>query len=458
MSADPNDELPTDGESLDALLREARWPSATQPTVARLTQHWEKVWAARRRREMLTRRVAGLAVAVMLLGGATIGWLRVRPADKSIAEAEGRTKAAPERSAPHIERNPVGTTSPRSIDTARHETRRPTVTVQTAAGGRAKESSPVSESTVNLAPWRPPNELESLMLAASDRNRRRSLASAKTARPSTKQKAASESLVRSSGKGHRKSSPATDAKSAEAAIVAGAVKLLVSDSKADVARVSAQIRTDAPKHEQFLLATLDRGKAPEQIAALRLLAEIGSAAAIGPTLRAAAVPELHRAAIGTLVRIADSSIVGELVLGEQNADLQRTLLSTLLSRGEPTSLEQFLNFVANERTAEASLAAALSLKNPPMDLLFSSLSDPLEARRIAAARVIGRIDGDATTRRLIAMVESGVNRHEACIALLSSRGTEAVRYVDAAAQRDPTLASVLSGARWFTSSDVRPRS
>ncbi|HEV8069364.1 MAG TPA: hypothetical protein VGP76_16605 [Planctomycetaceae bacterium] len=458
MGADRNDELPTDGESLDALLCEARWPSATQPAVARLTQHWERVWTARQRRETLMRRAAALAVAAMLLGGATIGWLRLRPADKSIAEVEGRSKAAPGRSILQIESNPVGTTSPQSIDTARHETRRPTVTVQTAASGRAKGSSPESESTVNLVPWRPPNELESLMLAASDRNRRHSLAFARGAQPSTKQKVASESFVRSSGKSHRKSSPATDAKSAEAAIVAWAVKRLVSDSGADVASVSAQIRTAAPSHEEFLLATLDRGKAPEQIAALRLLAEIGSAAAVGPTLRAAAVPELHRAAIGTLVQIADSSIVGELVLGEQNADLQRTMLAALLSRGESPALEQFLNFVANEGTADAALAAAQSLKDPPMDLLFSSLSDPLEVRRIAVARVIGRIDGAATTRRLIAMVESGVNRHEACIALLSSRGQEAARYVDTAAEHDPSLAAIFSGARLFSVSDQPPRS
>ena len=93
-----------------------------------------------------------------------------------------------------------------------------------------------------------------------------------------------------------------------------------------------------------------------------------------------------------------------------------------------------------------------------MDLLFASLSVPLESQRIAAARVIGRIDGAATTQRLIGMVDSGVNRHEACIALLSSRGPEATRYVDAAARRDPALAAILSGARLFTPSENPPRS
>jgi hypothetical protein len=134
------------------------------------------------------------------------------------------------------------------------------------------------------------------------------------------------------------------------------------------------------------------------------------------------------------------------------------LLASLFSHGEPVSLEQFLNFAADDKTADAALAAAQSVKNPPMDLLFSGLSDPLEARRIAAARVIGRIDGAATTRRLIAMVESGINRHEACIALLSSRGQEAVRYVDTAAEHDPSLAAIFSGARLFTLSDQPPRS
>jgi RNA polymerase sigma-70 factor (ECF subfamily) len=74
------------------------------------------------------------------------------------------------------------------------------------------------------------------------------------------------------------------------------------------------------------------------------------------------------------------------------------------------------------------------------------------------ARVIGRIDGAATTQRLIMMVELGVNRHEACIALLSSRGREATQFVNAAAERDPTLAAILSGARLFTQLDNPPRS
>jgi hypothetical protein len=458
MSADENTSLPDGGDSLDQLLGEARWPATPQTTIARLAQHWEGIRAARRRRELLTRRAAALAVAASLLGAMTIGWFHLRSRKTAIVEIVLPPTNSLGQSPAAVEHRSVITRSPQSVDTSRYETRRPSVTAQTAVIDPPNRNSPSADLRTDLVPSRPPNELEELMLTAADRNRKHSSISARAAGPSTKHGAAPASLVRSSGKGRHRSSLATDAKSAEAAIVAAAVKRLVSDSKADVASVSAQVRTTAPKYEAVLLATLDRGKAPEQIAALRLLAEIGTAAAVGPTLRAVTVPELHRAAIDTVVRIADSSVVCELALGEQNAELQRRLLASLLSRDEPVSLAQFLNFVVNDGTAEAALAAAQSLRNPPMDLLFSSLSDSLEARRIAAARVIGRIDGDATTRRLIAMVESGVNRHEACIALLSSRGREAVRYVRIAAERDPTLTGVLSGARLFTSSDISPRS
>jgi hypothetical protein len=208
----------------------------------------------------------------------------------------------------------------------------------------------------------------------------------------------------------------------------------------------------------LLLQTLSHGTGPQQVAVLRLLAETGSSASVGLIARTAEEPQLHQAAVEALARLADPSLVSELARMESDGELRRTLMAALLARGEPASLGEFLSFVENESTADAALAAAQSVKKPPMDLLFATFSLPLEIHRIAAARVIGRIDGAATTQRLITMVELGVNRHEACIALLSSRGREATQYVNAAAERDPTLAAILSGARLFTQLDNPPRS
>ena len=258
----------------------------------------------------------------------------------------------------------------------------------------------------------------------------------------------------------RRKSPATAKPvSPDQARVNAAVERLVSDQRADVAAVALELRKSRALSEQVLIeAAVDRGKTRARQAALRLLAEIAGPLSVPPLLRASRQPALHATALEPLVRLADPSVLGELARSERDAGLRRSLLAALLARGEPGSLDVFLSFVENEPTAEAALASAQTLKVPPMDLLFASLSSSLESRRIAAARVIGRIDGAVTTQRLIGMVEAGVNRHEACIALLSSRGPEAMQYVDAAARRDPALAAILSGARLFAPADNPPRS
>jgi hypothetical protein len=438
MSPDDKDHTPLSGDSLDHMLSEARWPVVPQPTVARVAQHWNKVWDAGRRRELLMRRLAALGLAATLLGAVTVGWFRLRPGEKSIADAQPLQTLAPKRSATAIERTPVVTKSTRSNEAAHHETRRPTGT--------------------ELVPSRPPNPLEELILAASDRKRQRPSTSASITKRSPPRKPGSDAIVNVPRKTRRKAPIGPNASAAEAAMVSAAVDRLVTSTKVDVLKVGAELSISSPNHEQFLLLTLNRGTQPQQIAALRLLAATGSSASVGPLLRAAEEPQLHPASVEALALLADPSVVSEMARVEPNGELRRTLMAALLARGEPAALEEFLSFVENDRTAEAAMAAAQSVKQPPMELLFSTFSQPLEAHRIAAARVIGRIDGAATTQRLIAMVELGVNRHEACIALLSSRGKEATRYVDAAAQRDPSLAAILSGARMFTQLDNPPRS
>jgi hypothetical protein len=65
--------------------------------------------------------------------------------------------------------------------------------------------------------------------------------------------------------------------------------------------------------------------------------------------------------------------------------------------------------------------------------MLAALNDPVVERRIAAALVLGRIDGPVLTQRLIAMVAADQNRREAMIALASSRGKEARAFVEQAA-------------------------
>jgi hypothetical protein len=455
MDAEDHDDLPQLGDSLDQLLSEARWPVAPPPSVARLTQHWEKVWATRRRHEMLRRRAAVLALAAAVLVVVTIGFYRTRPQEKSITEINRQPAQSSDQSASKVAPETV-LKNRQPVETAGHETRRPTMTVQPEASNRSIAERRLIERPQDLAPSRPPNELEAWMLTAADRKQTRASSPKIAVKESTAPKPAPAAAVKSTGDARRAQRAAPAAKSANAALVAAAIKRLVSDPKLDAIEVSADL-ADAPKSEQLLLETLRRGKVPEQVAALRLLGEVGTSDAVGLVLDAATVPELHPAALGALSQLAEPAVIAELARSEPNADLRRTLLSALLVRAQPASVEQFLGFVINERTADDALAAAQSVKRPPMDLLFACLSEPLVPRRIAAARVIGRIDGDTTTRRLIVMVESGVNRHEACVALLSSRGAAAVRYVGSA-ERDPTLAGILSGARLFTQADIPPRS
>ncbi len=444
MSANESDNLPIGDDSLDQLLREARWPAASADTVTRLTQSWHREWTARRRRVLLLRRTAALAIAATLLGAATLGWLGLRSTEKPVVTND----AQPTISGPHEPQRPAGTPTP-VVVRANKDIPRSTV---------LNEVVPNEVVASDVVPWRAPNALEELILAAHDRERGQAVPSPAIAQHTPNNKSTSRPSARLAAAVRPKSPTTSKPQSLEQVRVATAVQRLVSEKRTDVAAVALELRKSTAISERLLIATLARGKTREQLAALRLLAEIGSPLSVVPVFRAARESALHATALETLVRLADPSVLGELARSERNPELQRSLLTALLARDEPNALDVFLSFVEYEPTAETALAAAQALKEPPMDVLFASLSASLESHRIAAARVIGRIDGAATTQRLIGMVESGVNRHEACIALLSSRGPEAMHYVDAAARRDPALAAILSGARLFTPSENPPRS
>jgi hypothetical protein len=113
----------------------------------------------------------------------------------------------------------------------------------------------------------------------------------------------------------------------------------------------------------------------------------------------------------------------------------------LLKQSDDAAVRRYLDLVGDPTTRGDALAALARVSSPPTDRIMAALGDPRVDRRVAAALVLGRIDGPVLTRRLIEMVAADQNRREAFIALASSRGEAARAFVREAAQ-SPTLAGL----------------
>jgi HEAT repeat protein len=451
MNSEPENSTRSAGDDpLDQLLNEARWPTATPVREAQFAQRWQEVWRLQRRHERLAFRSTVLGIAATLLVAATVDWSWWHRAGKPVSQpvaikqpaaASGHGKDAPVAKDTRVPRTALRPMSPS-----------PPVQALAHSSTRAVLPTDVAEEQVFS---RPPNELEEMFVAALVRRgseRKRTVSRRLPAEASPILEPANLRVVGSSGP-RTKSAIVKTAKDAAQAAVAR----LVADPKANPAQVAESLRSAASENETRLLAILANSRPPEQIAAVRLLAEIGSPGAVPDLLHAGADPSLRVAVIGALSRIADSATINQLVQEETSKDLQRLLLAALLGHGDGDALNLYLSYIVNESTTETALAAAESVQSPPMDLLFSELQSPSELERLAAARVLGRIDGPATTERLIAMLDEGSSRQEACVALLSSRGQEATNFVKNA-RTNPALATLLQAASVLVSNNTQPRS
>jgi PBS lyase HEAT-like repeat-containing protein len=446
---------PVGDDPLDQLLSEARWPDVSPKAQARLANHWQDAWSARCwsaecRGERLAQRSAVVAIAASLLIAAVVGWGWLHRGRNPVGQPETvktgspanratKSPAVKESQVPRIALRPLSST-PSGEAIAR------SVDHQQAPRER--------HDTVILS--RPPNKFEELLIAAWDA--RGDAGTRQTSRSSateTKQPVATPEPSTAT------SSTAQSTKTVDTAtthdFVETAVARLVADPKADPTVVAAELRTAPLENEMRLLMLLGTAAVPDQTAAIRLLGELGDPASVPALLRAAGEKSLHSVAIGALSRIADAPTIDQLVRDETSTDLQRVLLAALLGRDEPVALGIYLNYVDSKTYGPTALAATEQVSNPPMERLFSTLHSTSEFERLAAARVLGRIDGPATTERLIALLEEGQSRQEACVALLSSRGEEAANFVSNA-RTNPTLATLLQAASVLLSHESQPRS
>jgi hypothetical protein len=154
---------------------------------------------------------------------------------------------------------------------------------------------------------------------------------------------------------------------------------------------------------------------------------------------------------------ASSATLGRLAIKEPDAAVRQQMLSVLFARHDRASLNVFLERVEDPRTSADALACVSDTADLPVQTLFQSLYSPKSERRIAAARVLGRLDRPEVSRELITMVTRGICRQEAMIALLSSSETTARQFL-ADAERNPLLSATLWNAKQIFQSSLSWRS
>jgi HEAT repeat protein len=438
---------PVGDDPLDQLLSEARWPAATPKAQARLANHWQDAWLAQRRWERLAQRATVVAIAASLLIAVVVGWGWRQHGRQPVAQPDTVQRTAPRTDSGKATTVVKEIRVPRS---ALHPVS-PTPSDQAVVHSVEQGKKPLVGDSEEIRS-RPPTKLEELLIAAWDTrpHERSKLSQA----PAKRLDGAQEHPPATASAAHNttieKASTAPD-------LVGQAIAQLVSAPKTDPAVAAAGLQKVAAESETRLLAILGSDEVAEQTAAMRLLGEVGSSASVPELLRAVGETKLHTAAIDALSRIADAQTINQLVRDETSLELRRVLLAALLGRGEPASLSSYLSYVASKEYGATALAATELVSNPPMERLFAALNSTSEFDRLAAARVLGRIDGPETTQRLITLLEQGQNRQEACVALLSSRGEEAATFVSSA-QTNPTLATLLQAASVLISHDSQPRS
>jgi hypothetical protein len=449
MNPEPeNSPQSTSPDPLDQLLSEARWPAATPTRVGLVAKRWDEVWHDRRRRERRTFRAALFGIAASLLVGVVLGWTWLKRGATDLRQpitAEHHESAnMPEKTAPIVN-------SVKHSQAPRKALRPlpPSQPIESVARAAARER-PLAAFSPRPIVSRSPTRLEEMLVMANVHEWQGGEPSQVRRAPSPERPKSPELAPSKSQQAHvvrtkSKEDPASRA-----------VARLVADRKANPAAVAAALRNSTNFNESRLVAILANGSPAERTASVKLLGEIGSPRVVHDLLRATVDANLHDVAMRALSRIADSATIEQLAHEEPGKELQRVLLAALLGRGDADSLRLYLSNVANEFTAETALAAAEQTSNPPMDLLFAALRSPSELERLAAARVLGRIDGPATTERLVALLEEGTSRQEACVALLTSRGQEAVNFVNSA-RTNPALAAALQAASVLASTNS-PRS
>ncbi|MBI2823615.1 MAG: hypothetical protein HYX69_02865 [Planctomycetia bacterium] len=379
-----------DDLALTRLLREARWHDANADAdrLARLHRRWTELRRTRHRARWM---YATAAIAAgLVIGTGAVTWLTARARDgAAVARPEPSPAVAPEIARPR-------STEPKTRPVAPEP-----MLAEDPAATRQEQAPAV------VTAGRPPSLYERTLMAGRVRPKRQKAGSAARGLNDDKR---------------------------EQLILAMADDAEVPDSA---------LPTGVTRRQEQSLATIVRQSAGERrIGAARLLSRVATARSLPVLARLSDDPETHEAAIAGLARLADAGHVAQLVDAEQDANLRRPLLATLLERGTEESVGLYLDFVRREETNGDALDAVGLVAAPPTDALIGFLRSSQSTTREAAAEAVARITEPDALERIAASTVGGVGRQEVLLALLMNPSPQAARLVQQARQDLYLLAAV----------------
>ena len=216
-------------------------------------------------------------------------------------------------------------------------------------------------------------------------------------------------------------------------------------------RMMFAMQTDAQTTPEQALATrLSRATTDdERRRMIELLGENGSHEALSALLRAAEQSSIRNDALAAIEYVVGVERLGDWVRLSRDAEVRGAILERMLAAGSPAALHSFLILAASPATRDEALAVADAVEQLPVAELVDALDADDRARRLAAALVLGHVNGPAVSEALIARVsQRGRAPIEAWVALLACRG-EAVDQFLAVAQQQPRTLGQVNSARVY---------
>jgi hypothetical protein len=215
-------------------------------------------------------------------------------------------------------------------------------------------------------------------------------------------------------------------------------------------RLVFAIRTRRPiDRERNQRVRTDGGTAREEDR--QLIAELAyrrEASALPELLRFARHPDLRADALAAVERIVGVDRLTDVAAQSRDPVVRTALYERLLTANSFVAIPNYLALVASPGTrAEALSAARTTGERLPLEPLLRELDSSDKTTRLAAAMVLGDVNGPAVSAALIARV-SATDRApvEAWVALLACRGPAVDQFL-AAARRQPRMLGQVNNAR-----------